>query len=273
VKTARRRIPALLAFAALLAAAGCGGESPVLPAETDESLYREGQQLEKQGRTQEALNAYLKVIAKRGEQAPESHLEVGLINLYHIKDPIAAIYHFTKYLELQPNSKQAVYVRGLIDSAKREFARSLPAQPLGSAIPPAELLDQVESLQRENQALKAEVATLRDRAAPYFPRADSNGGADAGAPAPYQTPLTVAPLATDNPPAASEGAPAGPASARAPSPAPAGRTHTVGKGDTLYSLAQRYYGSRSRWRDILNANREQLPNANALKIGMVLRIP
>src|SRR5208283_5292624 len=91
-----------------------------LSSEMDDSYYREGQQMERQGRWDEALAAYLKVIDRRGDAAPESSLDVGLIYLNHIKDPVYAIYHFRKYLELEPNSKQAVYVRGLIDAAKRE---------------------------------------------------------------------------------------------------------------------------------------------------------
>ena len=101
---------ALLAFA--LAGAGCGpGESLTLGAESDDSSYREGKQLEKQGRPQEALSNFLRVIAQRGEAAPDSHLSAGLIYKQHIKDPIAAIYHFRKYLEQQPNSRQAPLVR------------------------------------------------------------------------------------------------------------------------------------------------------------------
>jgi tetratricopeptide (TPR) repeat protein len=86
--------------------------------------------MERQGRWDEALAAYLKVIDRRGDAAPESNLDAGLIYLNHIKDPIYAIYYFRRYLELEPNSKQAVYVKGLIDAAKREFARALPGQPL-----------------------------------------------------------------------------------------------------------------------------------------------
>ena len=124
-------------------------------------------------------------------------------------------------------------------------------------------LDQIESLQRENLELKAEIAALRDGGSAATPHASAERA----------TPLSVAPLAEE----AAEERPAVekpvPAAASAPA-ARVVRTHTVAKGDTLYSLAQRYYGSRSRWRDILGANRDQLPNANsALKIGMVLKIP
>jgi hypothetical protein len=157
----RNLVLAAAALLALAAGPGCGGDSPSLSSEMDDSNYREGQQMERQGRWDEALAAYLKVIDRRGDAAPESNLDVGLIYLNHIKDPIYAIYHFRKYLELEPNSKQAVYVRGIIDAAKREFARSLPGQPLESQTEHLGVEEQVERLQRENDDLKAENAALR----------------------------------------------------------------------------------------------------------------
>jgi nucleoid-associated protein YgaU len=47
----------------------------------------------------------------------------------------------------------------------------------------------------------------------------------------------------------------------------------VSKGDTLFSLAQKYYGDRARWRDIYAANRDVLTSENALRLGMELKIP
>lgn len=52
-----------------------------------------------------------------------------------------------------------------------------------------------------------------------------------------------------------------------------GNIHTVAKGDTLYSLARRYYRSDSRWRDIYNANRNKINNPNTLPLGTRLVIP
>jgi LysM repeat protein len=300
----RLNIPALLALAALLLVAGCDrGDSLSLSSETDEPLYRQGQQLSKQGRNQEALNAYLKVIAKRDETAPESHLEVGLILLRHVKDPIAAIYHFRKYLELQPNSRQAVYVRGLIDTSKREFARTLPATPLESQADQLEKQDQIDRLLRENDQLKAEITSLRGgvSAPPIRSRATLENDGAASAPmitiqtTPAETtpepaaedasPVTYAPVQATP----AEEAPIVQAAPTAPTrpgfkPAPAkptptkpaatsGRTHTVAKGDTLFSIAQKYYNNRAKWRDIYAANRDVMPNETALKPGMQLRIP
>lgn len=286
----RLNIPALLGLAALLLAGGCDrGDTLTLSSETDEPFYRQGQQLQKQGRNQEALNAYLKVIAKRDETAPESHLGAGLILLQHVKDPIAAIYHFRKYLELQPNSRQAVYVRGLIDSAKREFARTLPATPLESQAESLEKQDTIDRLLRENDQLKAELQSLRSGvpAPPVRSRATLDSDNAPGGPvitipvtpvestpaAPADdSPVSAAPVADEAPlvqPAPARTEPTRPAA----KPASSGRTHTVVRGDTLFSIAQKYYSNRAKWRDIYAANRDVMPNETALKPGMQLKIP
>ncbi len=288
-------IPALWALLALLLAAGCDrGEGLTLSSETDEPEYRQGQQLSKQGRNQEALNAYLKVIARRDESAPESHLEAGLILLRHVKDPIAAIYHFRKYLELQPNARQAVYVRGLIDTAKREFARTLPAAPLESQAERLETQDQIDRLLRENDQLKAELAALHAGVAaappirtrgPLEPAAPAGGplisltlpaAEPAATPAADDSPITYAPVepAAEAPAAMVRGPlPAAPRAAPTKPAAAGGHRHTVVKGDTLFSLAQRYYGSRAKWRQLLDANRDVLSGPDALRLGQELKIP
>ena len=299
----RQSVFVAVASAALLLVGCERTESPTLSSEADEPNYRQGQQLVKQGRSQEALSAYLKVISKRGESAPESHLEAGLLYLNQVKDPLAAIYHFRKYLELQPNSRQAVYVKGQIDVAKREFARTLPAQPLENQAERLEMFDQVDRLQRENEQLKGELAALRGgpvspatrtrsslndavnstypriekpEPKPFFPAQPTPVQDDnvvSLAPEPAQAPVQSAP-ANSQPATQSPVAPL-----RAPPTKPGAnqtagiRRHVVVKGDTLFSLAQKYYGNRSRWRDIYSANRDLLPSENSLRLGMEVKIP
>lgn len=56
--------------------------------------------------------------------------------------------------------------------------------------------------------------------------------------------------------------------------APGGaKVHVVEGGDTLGKLAQRYYGSSADWPRIQSANRDQLGDGTALKLGMKLKIP
>jgi hypothetical protein len=91
---------------------GCA-ENPrqLYATEADEPAFRQAEQFKRGNRYQEALTSYLRVIEKRGDDAPESHLETGLIYLHHIRDPIAAIYHFRRYVALRPNSQRSRWKR------------------------------------------------------------------------------------------------------------------------------------------------------------------
>jgi phage tail protein X len=286
--SARVRIFGLLAVAALLAGAGCGADSLTLPAEKDEPLYRDAQQLARQDRTDQALLAYLKLIAKRGDdQAPESHLDVGIIYLDNYKNPIYAIYHFDKYLELEPNSTLARHVRDEIDRAKRDFARTLPGQPLESQAGRMDTNDEIDQLRNENNVLRAEISTLRNGLTAGPARNLTADRGDSAAPPIIAAPAADAVPAAPEPPAEAAAAPAlgrvrlaPPAAADAAAAAvPArsgGRTHVVAKGDSIYNLAVRYYGSGSvaHERAIVQANRGLLESEKStLKIGIELRIP
>ena len=269
--TVRPKLAASFLSAALWLLAGCGGgEKLPFSAETDEPGYRSGQQWVKQGRDAEALSAFLKVIEKRGEQsAAESHLEAGLIYLRHIKDPLEAIHHFRKYLELQPNAKQAPNVRGLVDTARREYARTLPAHPMESQMVGLDQLEQIRQLQREVDDLRAENTALRSLAPAPLTRA-SRATIDVGETSPSATASTPRPPAisfSPNQPAATPAAAAGegftlmssppkpalftpqsagrtntsPPAGRTNSPAATGRKkYTVARGDTLYAIARKF---------------------------------
>lgn len=275
------------AAAALLAGwAGCGGDSGGLPVETDEPLYREGQRLEKEGRNTEALAAYLRLIIQRADDAPESHLEAGLIELQELKNPIAAIYHFDRYRELKPHSPLDARVVEQIQRARRDFAATLPAQNWESAGGAADASDRIAQLEAENERLKAELATLRGSAMVNPPRAAAGdspvtfgaegaaggggeGGGAGGEASPALIPITPAAVA----PAAVAQAEPSAHGDHALHPQ-SGRTHVVAAHDTLYSLSRRYYGTASKWRQILAANRDKLSGDRpSLVVGEVLKIP
>lgn len=283
-----RRWFVALALGWLLGLGGCGdSERFSYATETDEPNYREGLSLVKAGRRQEALTAFLKVIDKRRDDAPESHLEVGLLYVQHINDPLSAIYHFRKYLALRPNSPQAPLVRQRIDAAIREFARTLPAQPLEGQSPRVDLVAALDKLKQENESLKQQLADARA----------GRGGTADFLPEPAPAPVVATPSAPVNfsfetvptvrtrpvppvrvtappsvtPPRATVAAPA-----RAPAAAPVAtgpRRHTVQPGDTLSRLALQYYNNRAKWRDIYAANRDVMKSESDLKAGTVLKIP
>jgi nucleoid-associated protein YgaU len=51
------------------------------------------------------------------------------------------------------------------------------------------------------------------------------------------------------------------------------QTYTIQKGDTLYSLAKRYYGDGKLWTKIADANKDKIRDAQSVPIGTVLVIP
>lgn len=248
-------------------------DSGPFTSEVDEPHYRRGSQLLKAGRTQEALAAFLKVIEKRGSNAPESHLEVGLIYLQNVKDPIAAIYHFRKFLELRPNSPQADLVRQRIEAATKEFARTLPTQPFEGQLQRVELMDLVQKLQAENNQLKDDISRLRGLPASSRPLVgDSTSGTGNTAVLPEPEALPPTPVTPQGPPrpAAQAQVPA----AQQPATDPGNvRIHVVKQGDTLYRLSIQYYGSGRRWREIYEANRDVMNSETDLRIGTRLKIP
>lgn len=53
-----------------------------------------------------------------------------------------------------------------------------------------------------------------------------------------------------------------------------GKTYyVVRRGDSLSVISRKVYGTSKRWREILAANKELLPNERALKAGMKIVIP
>lgn len=49
--------------------------------------------------------------------------------------------------------------------------------------------------------------------------------------------------------------------------------YVVKKGDTLSTIAQEQYGDANRWREILEANKDQIENPNVIRPGWELDIP
>ena len=50
-------------------------------------------------------------------------------------------------------------------------------------------------------------------------------------------------------------------------------TYTVKEGDTLWNISLELYGTPDRIQDLFAANRDILPSADALRVGMVLTVP
>ncbi|MGZ0656672.1 Cell division protein CpoB [Coraliomargarita sp. W4R72] len=227
--------------------------------ETDEKQYQLGQDYKNQGRMEEALSAFLRVVDARRD-APESHLEAGYIYLRTMKDPVRAIYHFDRYLQFKPQSPQASQVRQLIETAQKEFARQLPAQPYEGELDRIDLMDLVKTLKQENDSLKRELMAATAR----VEQLENVLG---------QARRSTQTQASSQPVRAQASTPTQTLAPSTPSPSNAPRTYTVQSGDTLSAISKRFYGTPSRWIDIYQANRDRLSSESALRVGQDVRIP
>jgi LysM repeat protein len=215
--------------------AACGPSGQVTDANLDGfPAYQRARKTAEMGDFRAAAGFYEQVILA-APTAARPRLELGLLYDEKIGDPIVAIYQYRQYMALQPDPDKRKLAEDFIERCKLALAAKLPTSP---GIDPAELT----RLQTENAALRGQVAELQSRLA----RAT--------------TPLPVEASKTDTQPP--------------PVAVPAEtRTHIVQKGDTLQSLALRYYGTRSSWEKIFAANRAILPSKDQLKVGQQLVIP
>jgi tetratricopeptide (TPR) repeat protein len=262
---------AVAAFLAL--SAGCEQSGPVSDAEAEHEVnYQRAKRLYEQRDFQGAAEFYKKALSVNADFA-SAHLELGLLCDDKLGDPITAIYHYRRFLELQPDSEKRQLVEDFIERAKLSLAAKLPQSP---TLDPVELT----RLQHDKATLLQENAMLRSRVAELEKAASA---AETAAPSP-----AVGPIASSSAP--------GPATAVAATPTPAqgvvmaaapissatessfaesprARVYVVQRGDTLQSLALRYYGTRAAWEKIYQANRSGLPNKDQLKVGQQLVIP
>ncbi len=252
-----------------LALQGCFDSDPVL--ETEERAYQRGQRFLKEGRDPEALEAFLKVIAKRNS-APEAHLEAGRLYLHLENDPVFAIYHFRQYLIEKPETNQAPMVKQLIESAQKQFARSLPGQPFAEDLDRLELLEclgtqreDIRQLKEDNLLLQARLAQLQE--AQSLSKSTLNAF-NLVEPTPHQEPKKQETL--EQAVAKSTASQALVHSARTSSSI---KTYVVQPGDTLSKISSRVYGTPLRWKEIYDLNRDQLQNEHSLKLGQVLKMP
>ncbi len=251
-------LSALVALAAsyILFAGGCDKTNAQVVREEDESHFVRGKEELKKGNFMEALAAFTKVTEKRRD-APESHLDLGIIYLNNIKDPIEAIHHFRKYLELKPDSKseQSKRVRQCIDTAQKQILASAPGNPYNISNEALEMENTIRKIREENLKLKQELAIANTKIASLENLRITTGNTNAA----VATRTTTVSQKTGQ--------------QIAQSTSTSTSTYTAQVGDTLSSISRKVYGNANRWREIFNENRDKLSTPQSLKPGQTLRIP
>jgi tetratricopeptide (TPR) repeat protein len=235
-------------------------------AEQNLASFRNGEDYLRQGRHDQALTSFLKVIDSAAV-APESHLNVGQLYLEHAKDPVLAIYHFREYLKFNPTSRQAPMVRELIDTAKKEFARTFPANLFDAELERMDMLNVIEQKDAEILSLKKELARIKAETNSLGLRLQEAQSRTPAYTAPEPVIVTpqrrVQPLPRSNLLGGPQGSPRTEATG----------IYTVVANDNLVKISRKVYGTPNRYKEIFEANRDIMPNMNTLSVGMKLKIP
>ncbi len=180
-----------------------------------------------------AVAAYEKALDGTGRTA-DAHFRLGMIYDQKLNDPLSAAHHFRRYVEVAPNGPHLKEATANIARIEHVLATRLNE---GTLIGHAEAV----RLKQENADLRTQVASLK------------------------------ASLASANTEAVSAGKAAEREAQRRL--APGTRTYQVQAGDTLATIARKFYKSKERARDIQDANQNALPDPRKLKPGQVLIIP
>ena len=226
---------AALLACALLAAAGCGGRP-------DEAREARHPLLRKAAAAREAEDADRAIalcerLLRRHPDNSAAHRELALLLDHYRDDAPGAIVHYRRYLELRPDSAQREAVEEMLHHCEVAYGAHLVQAP--------------DSLKRELAAKDARIRELELEVVQLREARDGTGPAIA-------VPRSVAKDARAKAAAAETAAT---------------RTHVVGPGETLATISKKYYGTPARWKDIHQANRDRLPDANRVREGMELTIP
>jgi len=268
------RSAAVLLLAIAWAPAGCS-RSNRLSGEHNPYFVR-GLALRKQNRYAEAAEAFEKCL-RLSPDAVEAHLQLATLYDDHLNDHVRALVHYRAYLARNPDASnrktvedwiRRTEIRLLDEYARkhpdefRKLAREHAPRPARPTAREEYLARRVKELTAEVEALKAELREVLRARAPETP-----------------APATAAPRSSAGPASAASAtrAEAAPQSAGAGGQQTAktesSKTYVVEEGDTLTSIARRFYGKGTKWTVIYEANRDVLSSPDRLPVGVRLRIP
>lgn len=183
------------------------------------------------------------------------HYKLALIYDDKLADPVSALHHYRRYLKMTESDALRAEVRGYIERIELVLATRAADGGLITKREGARLKNENLSLTEKVGELKTQISGLEkdltaERKKPKAVVAKAESARDKKG---FSTnPKTAA------------------AERRIGSET---RTYTVVKGDTLASVARRFYDDAQRWKDIADANHNALNGSVNLQVGQVLVIP
>jgi tetratricopeptide (TPR) repeat protein len=86
-----------------------------------------------------------------------AHFQLAMLYENQVSDPAAAIYHYERYLKLNPDAGNAMLIKQHIDACKRQLAAAVMGLPASSAAQ-----QQLDKLVEQNRDLQQQVDKLQD---------------------------------------------------------------------------------------------------------------
>lgn len=196
---------------------------------------------------QGAIKTYEEILRVQPRHS-EAYFQMALIYDQHLNDYLSAIYYYQRFLD-SPNSEtsKVELTKGFLENAKLQFAASIPNASGQNSPELAKLKTENAALHRQIEDLKREIIRGRLK-------------------------LVEAPKRTE------EKVPTSPIPAKAepnlppPPHAPRSKTYVVKKGEGIQAIAEKVYGDRGKWREIVSAN-PSIKDPNRLTTGQVLNLP
>jgi TolA-binding protein len=240
----------------LLVMAACAPRSGTDALEHEHPRMQQAARLVQQQDLDGAMEIYRQLL-RRDPEFATAHLQLGMA-YQTLRDSVAAAYHFRQYLDQRPEGAKAEIVEQMLQS---ELIRLVDQHPAIRAMQPPDVVELQDEIARLREQLQTAQMNL-SRKEIELQQTRRGGGEPASsraAPTPVPDVRTAtAAAATPTP---------------LPEPAPEARTYVVRPGDNLEAISLRMYGTRHRWREIMEANSEILPNERSLRPGQTLVIP
>ncbi len=233
----------------------CGQRANRVVDEEREPYYLKGQELLRQLNHDDAIEAFHQAL-EVNPRSSAAHKELGILYEKHVNDPAAAIYHYRRFLKLNPDSPiakdisdrvagcQIDLVEEMKDSDAHERRRRELAELKGKL---THLAQQFEKTRHENDVLRQRLNTINPRMADVIP-----------------PPTPVSPKASQKsaaPKSSPRPAPAAPAPATP-------REHKVRPNENPSSIARKYQVPVQR---LLAANPGL--NPRRMRVGQLIKIP
>ena len=217
-------------------------------------------------------------------KSSRTHHELGNLYSDNLNDPLRAVYHYRKWMEMNPDDKTNYEdVRLLAETAQKNLFKKLKEEYKDSAEAKqaeeelqklkdqlAQAQNSLKQVEEQNQKMKETLLAVKAEREKMNAQTAARNKQNLAAAAAAEKNTAV-------PGAAAKANPAAPAAARGKAPAaPVGKTVTsykVQPGDTLIKISQKCYGTSRYYHLIAEANRGKIGSRNQIRIGQTLVIP